>query len=390
MTTVDGLRRLAAAARGGLGRLGKPAIIAIFAAAALAACATTPERSASEAEALQEAAVTFLGMAPIEEAAAEGRMVVRLFTVDENYWPVVEFVAQPSGGPVEVSVTNVPGNFGARRISAEVDPEIWALLLEDLQTLKTAPAVDAQQTLTVDVTAAGAPDVEAVMVCSPVSWFVLAEGGEVSTPGMPSWESCANRQGAMIPGLYGLALHSLAPCNLLEPQMLDVSGVARCLRISGRRDVAVELANAVSAARAERGEAEDDFAVILSRFGPQARFQIASDVQGSGEAALLEGWRKLAPGQDIKIGLSTYKGLSDTEAEISGEAYYTVNTDSAGRMLPVNQWQMWYADFRQLWVKGEDGWTIQEFAIERPRLSNATDPLQRYLDGIPLSNSVRR
>lgn len=330
-----------------------------------------------------------MDMPPIEEAARGGRMVVRLFTVDDSYWPVVEFTAEPNGGPVRVSATNVPGNFGARRMGAEVDPAIWALLLEDLQAMRAAPAGDAQ-TVTLGAATNGAPGVDVVLSCAPVSWFVVADARGVSRPGMPSWASCANRQGAMIPGLYGLALHSLAPCNLLEPQALDVGDVARCLRITGRRDVAVELANAISAMRAERDNPPDDFSLIQARFGPQARFLIGREVQGQGPEALLGGWRKLAPGQDMKIGLSTYQGLSDTEAEVRGEAYYTVTTDLAGRPLPVTEWQMWFADFHQLWVKDEGGWTIREFAIERPTQSHASDPLQRYLDNIPFSRSARR
>lgn len=355
----------------------------------LAGCAST-SASHAEAEALQDAPVRFMAMPPIEEAAKGGKTVLRLFTVDESFWPVVEFVAQPQGGPVRVSVTNVPGAFGARRISADVDPELWKLAVEDLAALRREPAGKAAQTITLAVAALDAPGIEATMVCTPASWFVVADGRGVTTPGMPAWNSCANRQGAAIPGLYGLALHSLPPCAGLEPKALDAGSISRCLRLLGRRDVALELSNLAAAARADLPEGSDDFPLILAAFDPRSRFQVRGGESVTGPEALTASWAALAGGHDLRIGLSLYQGLSDTEVEVRGEAYYGVDRDLSGRLLAAADQELWFAAYHQVWVKTEAGWSIREFVIDRPVRAYGADPLTRYIETIALNNSARR
>lgn len=361
---------------------------AICAALSLSACATTASPK-TEAAALEDAAVEFLGMPPIREAAKDGRTVIRLFTVDGSYWPVVEFVVE-ADGKVRMSLNNVPGNFGAKQMAADVDPELWKLVTEDLATLKTAPAKGAPQIVTVEVKASDGQVLEADLECPTTSWFVLADKGGVSTPGLPSWNSCANRQGAMIPGFYGLALHTLPPCNGLAPQALDAGAIARCLRITGHRDVGVELSNWIAAERERRGVTGDDRELIEAGFGPQATFQVRGEAMQAGPAGLSEGWKRLADGNDIKIGLSTYRGLSDTEVEVSGEAYYGVRTDRSGRPLPFGQEQLWFAAFRQVWVKAGSGWVIRDFVIDKPARGGESDPIQRYIERVSLNSNGRR
>jgi hypothetical protein len=367
----------------------KTALISLaLGAIALSGCVST-EATLVEAEALQEAPVRFMGMPPIEEAAQGGRTVVRVFTVDDGFWPVVEFVAGPDGS-VRVSATNVPGAFGARRISANVDPELWKIATEDLAELRSGSTKDEPDTITLDVAALSANGIEATMICAPVSWFVVADGKGVATPGMPAWNSCANRQAGVIPGLYGLALHSLPPCGALEPASLDVASVSRCLRLLGRRDVALEVSNQVALERAALPEGSDDLPLILAHFGPAARFQIRGSEPVTGPDALKAAWGRLALGHELRIGLSTYQGLSDTEVEVRGEAYYGIDRDLSGRILAPADRELWFAAYHQVWAKTGIGWSIREFVIDRPVRSYGSDPMARYLETIALNNSARR
>ena len=387
MTGCRLLDALRISGRGGV----KAALLPLsLAALALAGCAST-SATVTEPAALQEAPVRFMAMPPIEEVAKGGKTVIRLFTVDETFWPVVEFVAQPGGGPVRVSVTNVPGAFGARRISADVDPELWKMAAEDLAALRSAPADQGRaDVITLDVAALDVRGVQATMVCAPISWFVVADGKDVTMPGMPAWNSCANRQGGTIPGLYGLALHSLPPCGALRPAALDAGAVARCLRLLGRRDVALEVSNLVAEARGELREGSDDMPLIVAAFGPQSRFQIRGGETVVGREAMMAAWQTLAPGRDLRIGLSVYQGLSDTEVEVRGEAYYGVDRDLSGRPLAPADQELWFAAYHQVWVKGETGWAIRDFVIDRPVRSYGADPMTRYLETVAVNSTSRR
>lgn len=358
--------------------------------ASLALCGcVTAEAPVRESSSLEDAAVQFMAMRPIEEAVKGARSVVRLYSVDDTYWPVVEFV-EPLEGPVRVSATNVPGNFGARRMSANVDAENWKLLQEDLALLRSAPGPGGTQTVRVDLASTNGGGFDAGMVCTPKSWIVVADEKGVTSPGMPAWNSCANRQGAALPGFFGLALYSLAPCGALEPQDLNAEAVARCLRILGRRDVALELSNAVEDERLLRQAEGDDLDLIRAHFGPETQFQIRGEAAGTGLAAFTAGWASLAPGHDMRIGLSTFQGLSDREVEVRGEASYVIDRDLSGRELAAADRQLWFAPFHQVWVKGPEGWTIAQFVIDRPMQAFSADPIQRYLDSLAFSSSAPR
>ncbi len=351
--------------------------ILAWAALILAGCATAPM---GEFERLQEAPVRFMAMAPIEEAAKGGRTVVRLFTADEDFWPVVEFVAEPGGG-VTVTAVNTPDSFGATRITAPVDPEIWKLAVEDFATLKAETGAGDRMVIVDLGSGAMEQTVTAGMVCKPKSWFVVADRSGVSAPGMGPWGSCGNRQGEALPGFYGLALHSLAPCNALEPQVLDVTAISRCLRISGVKEPAVELSNLIVAERETLLAGSDDLPLIRAHFGPESRFSPSGGEARRGREGLTAGWGNMAPGRRLRIGLSAYHGLSATEVEVKGEAFYVIDADASGRQLALADREMWFAPYRQIWAKTPDGWVVREFVIEPLARAHGANPLQRFLAG---------
>ncbi len=296
------------------------------------------------------------GVRPIEEHAAAGDQVRRVFYVDGYGRDVVaiEFI-RPKGADPMLRV-HFPAEGKAARVppmTAAVDSERWADLLRRSghfdRALPPRPAVEQ-----------GSYGPDAIMICLH-SWVFTAEAsdpaeGEASPATVRRRTEDACDDGlteALATELAGMALPLLPPCAVLDRKQHrnEMMMLAACRNLKGDRLAAAAVRNA--AHRLPYADGDGDLALLAPLFAHQAVVDWAGETNKDQDAAAF--WLRKVKEADARFYFEEMTGETAQRVRLRGLLHRRFGKDDDARFEA--------AKVDMLWVEDGEGYQIERTIV---------------------------